>query len=128
MKKLIRLTEQDIHRIIKESITRVLNENGWVWPKYGLSDEELEACKEKVRDYAISLYPELRPCDRIEQLFRDTYRGFCSQSSNWSEEKIDKEYDRVIGIIDKYGFAMAEYNGFGQGWWHYVSWLIDNKK
>ena len=126
MKKLLRLTENDLHRIVKESVNRVLNENDWAWPKYGLSDDEYEECKENVKCLVERLYPELRPCDKIEQFFRDTYRDYC-KNFNWPDEKIESEYNRVIDIIDKYGLGMAEYNGIPQGWWHYANWLLEKQ-
>ena len=38
MKKLIRLTEQDLHKIVKESVKRALNEIGY--EDLGISPEE----------------------------------------------------------------------------------------
>jgi len=32
MKKIIRLTENDLHRIVKESVNRILNEEEWESP------------------------------------------------------------------------------------------------
>ena len=37
MKKVIRLTESDLHRIIKESVRRILRENAWA--KYPAEDQ-----------------------------------------------------------------------------------------
>lgn len=47
MKKVIRLTESDLHRIIKESVKKIIKESGHEWwkeedwnPQYPKDDEE----------------------------------------------------------------------------------------
>ena len=47
MRKLIRLTESDLHRIVKESVNRILKESGHEWwreedwnPNYPSDDDE----------------------------------------------------------------------------------------
>jgi len=131
MNNIIRLTESDLHRIIKESVKAVLkeqSEDSWKWPKYGLSDDEYNDCKENVRKFVVhNLYPELSPRDRLEQFFRDTYRDFCKASSNWTDEKIEEDYSHIINVIDKYGFAQAEWASIPQGWWHFAGWLLKKK-
>ena len=49
MRKLIRLTESDLHRIVKESVNRILKESGHEWwreedwnPNYPSDDDERE--------------------------------------------------------------------------------------
>ena len=52
-KQIIRLTESDLHRIIKESVERIINEGANVDYKeeyIGLSQDELSALKEKLAE------------------------------------------------------------------------------
>jgi hypothetical protein len=54
MRKLIRLTESDLHKIVKESVNRILKESGHEWwreedwnPNY-TSDDDEETDNDKV--------------------------------------------------------------------------------
>ena len=55
MKKVIRLTESDLHRIIKESVKKIIKESGHEWwkeedwnPQYPKDDSDEETDNDKV--------------------------------------------------------------------------------
>lgn len=94
-KKLIRLTEQDLHRIVKESVNRILNEIGETpQGKYMLGRLQKRAIQRGDRDL------DNRIADRYEQTYSGVKDGYA----------FNKGYDDQ-GVADRDTINM-HYNKF----------------
>jgi hypothetical protein len=127
-KRIIRLTESDLHKIIKESVKRALNEarpsakellnryhkgpwGDWrdeydaYWDSHfddpRREDLEKAARNAVVRDFG-GFTPEYFKALRRHEAYRDAYHPFLSPSGREGREKMDREYD------EKYGFNPGE--------------------
>ena len=122
-KRIIRLTESDLHKIIKESVRRTLNEatpsakellnryhkgpwGDWrdeydaYWdshfddPRRG--DLEKAARNAVTRDFG-GFTPEYFKALRRHENYRDAYHPFLSPSGREDRESMDREYDEKYG-------------------------------
>lgn len=122
-KRIIRLTESDLHKIIKESVRRTLNEatpsakellnryhkgpwGDWrdeydaYWdshfddPRRG--DLEKAARNAVIRDFG-GFTPEYFKALRRHENYRDAYHPFLSPSGRQNRERMDMEYDEKYG-------------------------------
>lgn len=93
------------------------------------SDNSYQAkCKKEVTKFADDLYGDMPPYNRIEQLYKDTYKKYLSTNAKATKQKIDEEYENQIKLLDKYGWAQFERNCLEQGWWVFIYWAkIKNK-
>ena len=130
-KRIIRLTESDLHKIIKESVRRTLNEarpsakellnryhkgpwGDWrdeydaYWdanfddPRRG--DLEKAARNAVTRDFG-GFTPEYFKALRRHENYRDAYHPFLSPSGRQDRERMDREHD------EKYGFNPSDEEG-----------------
>lgn len=123
MKKVIRLTESDLHRIIKESVERVLNEGqGWNMFKASVKDannatddewrdyedydpEEFKQDKANFIKYGSWMKDDKRPFydDRGNSTYDDTgnriKKGYLGQLGRWAGINAGKAYiDAAHGL------------------------------
>ena len=123
-KKVIRLTESDLHNIVRTAVKNIIKEsNGWQWPKYGLNDDEMQSCKENAYNYAREQFPNVRPCDALEELYKATYKDYLKQATRMNDEQIEEAYLNAMKILRKYSWAQLESTVLEQGWWHYIDHL-----
>lgn len=110
MKKLIRLTESDLHRIVKESVNKILNEGGHLYHK----DEDGKVwtnSKETYRGVPGSVYiwhgewsdPEVLwdgvelNANDIEESLRYSYKEYCDENG---EEPTEDGFDEWVKTED----------------------------
>ena len=114
-KKLIRLTEQDLHKIVKESVNRVLNEtmidrdgNPYIedesWPAGGGLDSRCSYNNECIKAY------DLVDIDEMGKYLKKI--GFRkidedSDSEVWQKGDTRVYYDGIVG--GSYGYMTTEY-------------------
>lgn len=123
-KKIIRLTESDLHNIVRTAVRNILREShGWQYPNYGLSDDEMQSCKKNAYNYAREQFPNVMPCDALEELYKATYKDYLKQATRMSDEQIEEEYQHAIKILKKYSWAHLEATALEQGWWHYIDYI-----
>lgn len=131
-KRIIRLTESDLHKIIKESVRRTLNEarpsakellnryhkgpwGDWrdeydtLWDRDNndaLTHKELEKKYNDaiMRDFG-GFTPEYFKALRRHEAYRDAYHPWLSPSGREDRERMDREYD------EKYGFNPNDEEG-----------------
>ena len=97
------------------------------WPRYGISDTEMGRCIESVRKYAYEHYfKELGIKDYMEEILKDTYKEY-ELTNGCDEKEAERRLKRILNVINHYGFGQAEYAEIGQGWWHFVDWLIEQR-
>ena len=126
-----------IREYIKEAVSHGGNSNyeeklsdgidltKYSWPRHGISDGTLNACKENVRDYAYQHYfKEMGVKDYMEEILKDTYIEYGMNACNWSAEKSENELSRYLRILKFQGFEYI----MEQGWWHFVNWMIEQKR
>ena len=124
MKQTIKLTESDLHKIIKEAVNIII-ENEWQWPEHGVSDDELNSYKKIAYNYALKIFPNEMPYKCLALLFKKTYRDFLIKTNTnvkpygTIDDYLKKEFEQ----LDKYGWGQFERFSLPQGWWHYIAWL-----
>jgi hypothetical protein len=82
-----------------------LDPNDFKWESAYSDDDYQKKCKEEVKKFANELYTDLKPIDRIEQLYKDSYKQFLSNNTKLKPEKIDELYDHNIELINKMGWS-----------------------
>ena len=116
-KKLIRLTESDIHRIVKESVKRIINErmadrNGQdyiedeSWPAGGGLDDRCSYNKECVEAF------DMASIGKMEKYLQK--QGFTKVSEDYDSEIWQKGNTRVYfdgNMHNSYGYMRTEYCG-----------------
>ena len=117
--------EPDLNNILNN-----IDINKWSWPKHGISDQELDKCKENVENFAKILFTNIKPNERVEELYKETIKLYIkSDHPNYSEKFIEDEYNNIIKNIKdvkKYGgWGQYESNCVVQGWWHFVNWIYE---
>lgn len=105
-----------------------LDPNDFKWESTYSDDDYQKKCKEEVKKFANELYTDLKPIDRIEQLYKDSYKQFLSNNTKLKPEKIDELYDHNIELINKMGWAQLEAYSLEQGWWVFMYWVKKNIK
>ena len=116
MKKVIRLTESDLHRVIKESMTKILFER--TKGEKGLSDDEVIHRRnmnfsDSINDeYGDSIYDDEQ--ENYNRKLRNRRLNYHKQTQNHKEinESIyDDDYEEIIPLYDifKNGFEFDEY-------------------
>lgn len=105
-----------------------LDPNDFKWESAYSDDDYQKKCKEEVKKFANELYTDLKPIDRIEQLYKDSYKQFLSNNTKLKPEKIDELYDHNIELINKMGWAQLEAYSLEQGWWVFMYWVKKNIK
>ena len=97
-KKLIRLTEQDLHRIVKESANRILNER------------------------IHNLHP-----DEINDDFFDDWKGFDSRDDYKKMTDYDPKLS-IRGDVDKFGTTIGKQNGEALSYYDYFDRQHPNRE
>lgn len=90
MKKIIRLTEKDLHRIIENSVRRVIRET---------KNDDIENGEEAYDEDAIDAYAD----DHIDDDNYDDYLGFLNDKYRQEDEDMedyinDREAEKWIGL------------------------------
>lgn len=129
MKQIIRLTENDLHRIVKESVRKIISEvdnNSLPLKNYPVNDrEKRKAIAAQDRDRISKLSWDTEYKNHPNRSFLNTYVKF-GQEPEWIEE----------AAFQLLGFERFEIGGlFGKGtmpnpWddiYHILKWAIDNK-
>lgn len=98
MKKLIRLTESDLHNIIKNSVRSILKESMEVWKKN--NDVLYTNAVNKLSEYVLSMYdPEdlIGDPENIEEEVEESWQNVLD------EKLVDAIYDKidVANVTDK---------------------------
>jgi len=98
MKKLIRLTESDLHNIIKNSVRSILKESMEVWKKN--NDVLYTNAVNKLSEYVLSIYdPEdlIGDPENIEEEVEESWQNVLD------EKLVDAIYDKidVANVTDK---------------------------
>lgn len=98
MKKLIRLTESDLHNIIKNSVRSILKESMEVWKKN--NDVLYTNAVNKLSEYVLSMYdPEdlIGDPENIEEEVEESWQNVLD------ENLVDAIYDKidVANVTDK---------------------------
>ena len=98
MKKLIRLTESDLHNIIKNSVRSILKESMEVWKKN--NDVLYTNAVNKLSEYVLSMYdPEdlIEDPENIEEEVEESWQNVLD------EKLVDAIYDKidVANVTDK---------------------------
>lgn len=108
MKKLIRLTEGDLHKIVKESVRKILKEsdydNYFDWAKNsGASPEEIEAAGQRHDSRIPSIYDDYDKLERRqknnERYRKRIERGYITPSTMRDYQKFDIKNDRSGGKL-----------------------------
>ena len=125
-KKLIRLTEQDLHRIVKESVQRILNEvmvggqslHGY-YPKWK-DDASPDKAQSAVDFNALSRFASQKGNSRVANNARNSYKGELNDYVNNNKHRAYNndvaaftDYNDMVlnnGGIDKYN-NIADKNG-----------------
>ncbi len=123
MKKLIRLTESDLHRIVKESVKRVLREDTYsyngddyrnsIYDKYSSEINREEIFKENIKRFKTAYKTLSDEYSVIKSLKRKPSVKYESQSifslKNFLKYVIDTEGDMLYEKIwEKYGAEYVE--------------------
>ena len=67
MKKIIRLTESDLHRIIKESVKKIIKEANWS----NAYDDDFMGPNARLEDLYPDEYPEETDNEKVDRLYDD---------------------------------------------------------
>lgn len=120
-------------KTISHNILDVEKMKNYEWPD--VTGKEIQKCKENTKNFVQNskeiekLYPSSKPYERLELLYRDTYRVFIGLHSNKSDEYLDNQYEdemkRLDKIIKETGWGNYEYNCLPQGWWHMMNYAIE---
>ena len=105
-----------------DSMIKDINIFDFEWNSAYASEAYQDKCKKEVLQFADELYPKLKPYERIEQLFKDSYKIY-GKSCKWSEARIKTLYDYSVGIIDSRGWSQFENFSLEQGWWAFMYWI-----
>ena len=123
---------KDIIKFIKENkeqhidLFKDIDSSEFKWQTVYSDDDYQNKCKKEVYDFANKLYTELKPYDRIEQLYKDSYKEYLKNNTNLKPNEIDKHYNENIKLIDKMGWGQLEDYSLEQGWWAFMYW-VNNK-
>ena len=125
------ITEYIKESYIKESNQSIfdnIDPKDFKWQTAYSDDSYQEKCKEEVKKFADKIYKDLKSNERLEKLYRDSYKMYISSGINKSQEKIDAQYDDQIKLIDKYGWSQFEWSSLEQGWWVFMYWVKNKIK
>jgi len=100
----------------------------WKWPAHGVPDSELNDYKKNVQAFANELFPNTEKSSSLELLYRETYKKYVLTYWKKSNDELENYINKEFNIIDKYGFAQYEWSNLPQGWWHFMNWVIKNRK
>lgn len=110
----------------KNSIFDNIDSSEFKWNAAYSDDDYLKKCKDDVHKFADEIYPDIKQYERIEQLFKDSYRQYLN-TNKWSNAKKDEQYEYAMKSIKRNGWSQFESYSLEQGWWVFMSW-VKNKK
>lgn len=93
-------------------------------PSYS-DDDYQTTCKKEVLKIAAKLYPNISPMDRIEELYKDTYKLYCKTNPKAKDSDIEDKLAKHLKTIRQYGWGTFERNGLEQGWWVFIKWAYE---
>lgn len=118
----------------EETILSGIDITKWHWERSysNYLDKYIEIVREFARsEKASELYPNIKKCDIVEQLYRDTYKAYISIDTNKNEQEINDSYEKQMKYLNKIvretGWGQYEYNCIEQGWWAFMYWVIEQK-
>lgn len=118
----LKINKDSKSKIDIESIFKQIDAKDFKWNAAYGDENYQDLCKVKVNDLANKIYKNLNVHDRLEQLFKDSYKQYL-MSQCWALEKIDKQYNSQIEIINKYSWSHFEYFSLEPGWWAFMYWV-----
>jgi hypothetical protein len=94
-KRTIRLTESDLHRVIKESVNTILKEftNPWGYSEYDNDDMTYENVYDNAEHKIISSYKRGKIYSNVHDLIEDLYVADSFNQSDYETVYDDCEYD-----------------------------------
>ena len=93
---------------------------------HSYADDDYQAtCKKEVRKIAAKLYSNVSPMDRIEELYKDTYKLYCKTNPKAKDSDIEDKLAKHLKTIRQYGWGTFESNGLEQGWWVFIKWAYE---
>lgn len=113
---------------IESNILKDIDINNWKWNSAYSENSYLNKCKENVKEFAKTLYPDAKPYEKLELLCKETYKDYLSIGTKMSDKELDEYVKKDFKVIDNMGFAQFEYYCLGQGWWVFIDWVIKQKK
>ena len=136
------LTKFIIESISNNSVKNILykdiNINDWHWNSAYSDNSYQDKCKKTAKEFIQnseiikSLYPDAKPFERIELLYRNTYRDYIGIDSNKSKSQLDNMYEDEMKHLDKViketGWGTYESTSLPQGWWAFIYWIIKKIK
>ena len=112
----------------ESDILKDINISNWKWESAYSEESYLNKCKENVKEYAKTLYPNSKPYEKLKLLCKETYKDYLSIGTKMSNKELDEYIKKDFETIDKMGFAQFEWACLGQGWWSFMDWVIKQKK
>ena len=114
MKQVIRLTEGDLHRIVKESVGKIINEKN-----FGI-DKVHDSAERRWRTYEKLI---IQINDAAQELKKITgYQDTSVPSYKEIEEPMYSFADAVLDVLDEYGYGEDGLNGGGFDPTLYQTW------
>lgn len=105
-------------------IFKHIDPNDFNWSRYMSNDDYIYQCKDIVKKFADELFKTTPPMDRIETLWKNSYKEYC-KTNKWSNDEIEEQYNYCLKIIKKYGWGMFESQSLEQGWWPFMRWVAE---
>jgi len=86
---------------------------------------EVDTCKEElIKLVDKNFYQTEEPKKRMELFFKDTYKYYLNNRSEYDEKTKNDTYDKKMDYIKKYGFNQSIYTSIEQGYWHYMYFIV----
>lgn len=118
----LKINKETSFNDIKSMIDEI-DESKFKWNSAYSDDDYQRKCKNETRKFADEVYTNLKPIDRIVQLYKDTAKKYYSSTTTLNQSIINDSYNYDIAIINKYGWSYFESMTLEQGWWAFIYWL-----
>ena len=118
----LKINKETSFKDIKSMIDEI-DVSKFKWYSAYSDDDYQRKCKNETREFADEVYANLKPIDRIVQLYKDTAKKYYSSTTKLNQSDIDKQYDYDIRYINLYGWSYFESMSLEQGWWAFIYWL-----
>lgn len=106
-----------------DDIFEIIDPKEFEWYSAYSEDSYLTKCKNNVRNFANEFFKDMKPIDRLKELWKQTYKQYVSSTVK-SETKVNMYYENAESFINKFGWAQYESFSLEQGWWVFMYWVI----